>query len=156
VSRPRRIPGLPDCPNCRATVEELVHIAPGIAAAKPCGCVFAPGEFFPDDVLEADHQRELVTDGGEHTSAGEDSEGYSRSKYGSQDCEVCGKTNGFARDDRLRKFKGRLVCGHCRDYRVGQGAWSDEAHNKQFGLDSWSDNERAIETDTDRSGDDLQ
>jgi hypothetical protein len=65
--RPRRIPGLPDCPECNATVEELVHIAPGIAAAKPCGCVFAPGEFFGDELLEADHERELVTDGGEQT-----------------------------------------------------------------------------------------
>jgi hypothetical protein len=63
--RPRRIPGLPDCPGCNATVEKLVHIAPGIAAAKPCGCVFAPGEFFGDELLEADHERELVTDGGQ-------------------------------------------------------------------------------------------
>jgi hypothetical protein len=65
--RPHHIPGLPDCPQCNETVEELVHIAPAVASAKPCGCVFAPGEFFPDDFLEADHQRELITDGGVRT-----------------------------------------------------------------------------------------
>jgi len=65
--RPRRIPGLPDCPECNATVEELVHIAPGIATAKPCGCVFAPGEFFADELLDAEHERELITDGGVET-----------------------------------------------------------------------------------------
>lgn len=76
MSRPRRIPGLPSCPECNATVEELVHIAPGIASAKPCGCVFAPGEFFPEELLEAEHDRELVADGGQCAAGTEHREHY--------------------------------------------------------------------------------
>jgi hypothetical protein len=102
--RPHRIPGLPDCPQCNETVEELVHIAPAVASAKPSGCVFAPGEFFPDAVLEADHLRELVTDGGVAT--------VDRPPLGP--CDIC---------ERIRRCSpivdGRYACADC--YPSGGG-----------------------------------
>lgn len=111
TSRPRRIPGLPPCPECNATVEELVHIAPGIAAAKPCGCVFAPGEFFPDAVLEADHDRELVADGGTWEHLGNPACHDERFR-----CTECGRTRSISnRSDQWREHGEPEPCGCSAD-----------------------------------------